>query len=186
MMGSCCTVRCPNTAHAWQLGWINVRQLDASSLKPGQTVTVAMPSQGLSQKSGLRIVPGWAAGVDTIYVGYRTKAGGDSWVGPAVASPPAGRVHIYTSAIANRLDPKFTVWKAALDTPGQAWELRQAGLVVRLRSSNSAAAALTVCRKAKGGVETRESCAAGVDADCNGRAGARDAACAKFRRTRQL
>ena len=65
----CCQDRCPNTPHAWQLGWISVRQLDGTSLKPGVPVTLAVASQALSSQSGLRIVPSWAAGVDPIFVG---------------------------------------------------------------------------------------------------------------------
>jgi hypothetical protein len=62
---------------------------------------------------------------------------------------------------------------------GQAWEYPEAGVVLRVTALRGDAAAVTVCRKA--GAETAASCAAGVDADCNGLAGARDPACAALR-----
>ena len=109
-MGYCCTPRCWNTPHAWQMGWITVQQLDGSSLAPGQTVTITMASQSASPNSGLRIVPTWAAGADPLFVGYRTKAKGDTWLADEVA----GRVSIYTSAISGTYDIQTTVWVAGL------------------------------------------------------------------------
>jgi hypothetical protein len=34
-MGYCCSDRCPNTPHAWQMGWLSVQQLD------GHTAAIA-------------------------------------------------------------------------------------------------------------------------------------------------
>ena len=174
LMGYCCTERCPNTPHAWQMGWISVQQLDGSSLKAGQTVTATLSSQAVSARSGMRIQPSWTAGVDPIFLGYRTKALGDAEL-PAEA---AGKVHLHTSAISNSYDAQVTIWKAALGSAGQAWEHSAAGLVVRLKALTSSSATVTVCRK--GGAESVATCAAGVDNDCNGLAGARDPACARL------
>lgn len=127
-MGFCCHLRCPNTPHAWQLGWTSLAQLDGASLAPGQTVvaTIAPQAQpgGASGSvgtgggvPGLRIVPGWAAGADPVYLGFRRAAGGDSSLDPGLAS----RVHIYTQPqLASAFDPQPTLWQAALagEDPG--------------------------------------------------------------------
>ena len=62
-----------------------------------------MPSQGASAFSGLRIVPSWAAGADPLFVGYRTRAGGDSGTGELIAGDEGarGRLHIYSAPISN-------------------------------------------------------------------------------------
>ncbi|PSC74160.1 hypothetical protein C2E20_2632 [Micractinium conductrix] len=178
-MGYCCQDRCPNTPHAWQLGWISVRQLDGASLKPGVPVTLTVASQALSSQSGLRIVPSWAAGVDPIFVGYRTKASGDAALEPQLA----GRLHLYTAGITNTYDPKLTSWKGSLSTAGTAWTHPTAGMVVRLKAAGGTAASVTLCRKA--GKETLASCLAGLDNDCNGLVGAKDPACAALVRRRR-
>ncbi|PSC71116.1 hypothetical protein C2E20_5435 [Micractinium conductrix] len=178
-MGYCCQDRCPNTPHAWQLGWISVRQLDGTSLKPGVPVTLAVASQALSSQSGLRIVPSWAAGVDPIFVGYRTKANGDAALEPQLA----GKLHLYTTGITNTYDPKVTSWKGSLSAAGSAWTHPTAGLVVRLKSAGRTAARVTLCRKA--GKETLASCQAGMDNDCNGLVGVKDPRCSVLLRRRK-
>ncbi len=153
-----------------------MQQLDGSSLKAGQTVSVRLASQSVSARSGLRIVPSWTSGVDPIFVGLRTRARGDAGLDPAMA----GKVHVYTSAISNTFDAQLSIWRAAL-ARGSSWEEPTAGLVVRFRSMEaSGAAVVSVCRR--GGAETAASCAAGTDNDCNGLAGARDPVCAKLRK----
>lgn len=175
-MGSCCAERCPNTPHAWQLGWLTVRQLDGASLRAGQTVTAALPTQAASDRTGLRILASWATGVEPVFLGFRTRSRGDAGLDRAVA----GRVLIHTSAINNTYDAQFTTLLAAMPV-GQAWEYPAAGLVVRFRAvaaaagSRSSTATVSVCRR--GGAETAATCAAGTDNDCNGLAGAKDPAC---------
>ncbi|KAL4440139.1 hypothetical protein ABPG75_003140 [Micractinium tetrahymenae] len=179
-MGYCCSDRCPNTPHAWQLGWLSVQQLDGAALLPGQTVTSTMASQGASAFSGIQILPSWAAGVDPIFVGYRTRTGGDAGTGQLIAGDDGapGRLHIYSAPISNTFDPKETNWVQVLDSAGQAWTSNATGLVVRLASAFRGSATVTVCRKA--GNETAASCTAGLDADCNGLAGAQEPACTRF------
>ena len=55
----CCQDRCPNTVHAWQLGWLKVRQLDATTLRAGRTVSLTLPSQSRSSLAGLRVLTSW-------------------------------------------------------------------------------------------------------------------------------
>ena len=179
MMGYCCSDRCPNTPHAWQLGWISVQQLDGTSLKPGQTVETILASNSASPRSGLRIVPSWAAGVDPLFLGYRTKVGGDAAAGADIAS----KLHVNSAGITNSFDPKETTWHAALGA-GQAWTHPTAGLVVRLKAAFPGSATVTICRKA--GAETLASCRAGADNDCNGLAGTADPVCVRLMRRAAL
>lgn len=90
-MGSCCFNRCFNTPHAFQLGWISAQQLTA--LAPGQSVSVQLPSQSVSAAgAGLRVVPSWAPGAQELWLGYRTKAGGDA----EIFDMYAGKLNAYT------------------------------------------------------------------------------------------
>ena len=93
-MGYCCTDRCPNTPHAWQLGWITAQQINGSAIKPGQTLTFSINSQAVSRQAGLRITG--LNGSDPLFVGYRTKAGGDAPAPVDIAgvSSTAGRLHL--------------------------------------------------------------------------------------------
>ncbi len=173
MMGYCCSDRCFNTPHAWQMGWISVQQLDGTSLKPGHTLTTNISSQSLSYRSGLRIVPDWAPGTAPVFLGFRTKAGGDSSF-----TDLARKLHIYSANITNSFDPQVTTWETELGTAGASWAHPTARLVVRLRSIAPGAATVSVCRKA--GAETLASCRAGLDNNCNGLVGERDPACARL------
>jgi hypothetical protein len=163
------------------MGWLSVQQLDGTSLKAGQTVRATLLSQAVASSAGLRIVPSWVAGVDPVFVGFRTKRGGDA----GLETQDSGKVHVHTAAIANTFDAKLTVWRAGL-VAGQAWSDATTGLVVRVTSisTSTSSAAVTVCRK--GGAETSASCQAGLDNDCNGLVGAKDPACAKLLLKRPL
>ncbi|KAL4439956.1 hypothetical protein ABPG75_002957 [Micractinium tetrahymenae] len=173
-MGYCCNDRCPNAPQMWQLGWLTVQQYDASSLAPGQTVQVTLPSQSTSN-SGLRIdVSGWAPGVDPIFVSYRTRAAGDL----QLADDVAGRVLVHQAPIANSFDAQKTVWRAAL-LAGGAWAQAAAGITVRVASLGSSGAAVSICRQG-GAAETAASCQAGVDWDCDGLVGAASPSCSAF------
>ncbi|PSC69234.1 hypothetical protein C2E20_7279 [Micractinium conductrix] len=186
IMGYCCADRCPNTAQAWQLGWSSVQHLDAASLAPGKpcactagtvghsskAVHAWLASQGASAANGVRVDPsGWARGVDPMFLGFRTRAGGDAALLPKLA----GKVHVNTAGIAHTFDPRPTLWRAALAAVGDAWEYAPAQLVVRLTGFSNGGADVTICRKI-GTAETQSSCLAGLDADCNGLVGAAEPA----------
>lgn len=95
-----------------------MQQLDGSRLSPGQTVTARLPSQSVTATgAGLRIVPDWVprwndtqAGTAPLFVGYRTKQGGDA----QLFDMYAGKANVYTSAIANARDPAGSVLEASL------------------------------------------------------------------------
>ncbi|PSC77062.1 hypothetical protein C2E20_0521 [Micractinium conductrix] len=185
-MAYCCAYRCFNTPHAWQLGWISVQQVDGASLAPGQTVTATLASQSVGRaqggglRRGVRIVPTWAPAVDPLFLGYRTRHGGDA----TLPDGAANKLSVYTAAIKGADDARMTTWEGAL-AAGESWTHPTAGLVVRFRSVvNGTTAVVSVCRK--GGVETLQSCQANRDMDCNGLAGVNDRACAAiFKRRRK-
>lgn len=95
-----------------------MQQLDGSRLKAGQTVTARLPSQSVTATgAGLRIVPDWVprwndpqAGTAPLFVGFRTKQGGDAQLFDLYA----GKANVYTSAIANGRDPAGSVLEASL------------------------------------------------------------------------
>ena len=64
-------------------------------------------------------------------------------------------------------------------TAGQNYSHAGSGLVVRVVSTSPAdgSAVVHVCRKNPGGVETRDSCLAGLDGNCDWRVGVGDPTC---------
>ncbi len=115
-MGWCCARRCPNTPHAWQAGWLSVRFLNSSTLRPGQTVVANLDSQSSTGgRAGLRIVPDWARGVESIFAGLRTKQGGDS----KLSDKYVDKVSVYLTNISHRLDTHMTLWNATLSRKPQ-------------------------------------------------------------------
>jgi hypothetical protein len=112
MMGYCCEFRCLNTPHAWQMGWVNLRQFDGNSLPPGTTYTTTIAAQALTStvQPGIRIVPTWAPSLDPIYVGFRVRTRADNVMPLSMSN----RVLVYTSKIANRYDSQFTHLRTTL------------------------------------------------------------------------
>ena len=70
-------------------------------------------------RSGVRINPTWAPGVVPLFVGYRTRAGGDLGVGDGVA----GKVLLYSAATAGSYDTQETALLATLsgERGGHQW-----------------------------------------------------------------
>ena len=114
LLGGCCSPRCPNIVHTWQAGWASVQQLDGTSLAPGQTVNASIAAASavtsLAVAAGLRVAPSWVPDAEAVFVGYRTRTGGDAelWEGAAQ------RVHIYTSLADGTNGPQVTTWRASL------------------------------------------------------------------------
>lgn len=40
VMGACCGVRCHNTPHRWQMGWLELAEVTGSDLEAGTTITL--------------------------------------------------------------------------------------------------------------------------------------------------
>ncbi|KAI7842874.1 hypothetical protein COHA_003491 [Chlorella ohadii] len=144
-MGSCCFNRCFNTPHAFQLGWISAQQ--RAALAPGQSVSLQLPSQSVSAAgSALRVVPTWAPGVPDLWLGYRTKAGGDAELFDAFA----GKLSAYTLQPATDFShPQASLLLATLPA-GKGWAWQPAGLSVCMHSATSQYALVTLCRPAAG------------------------------------
>lgn len=70
-MGRCCSDRCYNAPHAWQLGWLTPQTLDERSLKPGQARTITFFSQTRSKASSLLINATWAPKTVPLFISYR-------------------------------------------------------------------------------------------------------------------
>ncbi len=70
--------RCFNTPHTWQQGWLSPQEVPASRLSTsGARVTLTVPVQHSSDKSGVRLVASWAplpADADTRYTHLRENA----------------------------------------------------------------------------------------------------------------
>ncbi|KAL4858282.1 Autolysin [Chlorella vulgaris] len=177
-MGYCCTDRCFNLPKAFQMGWVKPQQLEGSNLAPGQTVRVALASQTVSDRSGLRIVASWAKDVPAAYVGYRTAVGMDANL---ALTGLADKVHVYTSHSNDTSDSRPSVYEG-MYLAGQHWSQAVSGVVVRVvsipaTSAATSSAVVTVCRKV---AESAASCAAGRDNNCNGKVGVADPACVKL------
>lgn len=73
-----CDTRCFNAPHMWQGGWLKVWELSGAGLQAGQTWNGTLWTQAASNKdyrSGLRIRPTWAPGVDPVFLSFRSAVG---------------------------------------------------------------------------------------------------------------
>ena len=75
-MGACCEDRCPNAAHAWQMGWSRADQLNRTNLRPGMTYNATLFSQATVVQSSIRVVPNWVSGYAPLFIGFRTRTAG--------------------------------------------------------------------------------------------------------------
>jgi hypothetical protein len=174
-------------AHGWQLGWYKLQQFNPEHLKPGTTVAVKLsPGAALAKAplvEGVRLNITWSKLVpEPLFIGYRAKiaATPDMLLDPAYLN----RVHIYSANIQNSMDPVLTTYKASLaytagcsakSSPPCFWSV--ADVVIRVTANNATQATVNICRKVTGGKETRATCMAKVDGDCNGKVGPNDKAC---------
>ncbi|GFR48548.1 hypothetical protein Agub_g10447 [Astrephomene gubernaculifera] len=183
-MGFCCTSRCFNAPHMWQVGWDSPAQtLDSSSLRPGQTVGLNLKYQrrttppATSSGSFMRINAAWAAAGDgaesgisppSIWVGYRQSA--DSYdILPADLN---SNVSIYWYPGASPLDATVSVRLASL-APGGTWRssspLNLSVLwTARVSVKTSVRADLKVCRFTDTVENVADTCWDGLDNDCDG------------------
>ncbi|KAL4859446.1 Autolysin [Chlorella vulgaris] len=177
-MGYCCANRCYNTPHAWQQGWLSMQVLDGGLLTAAATVTATFAAQTVARSSGLKVkISSWAA-ADNIYLGYRLAEGGDA----ALSSIYSNKVNVYTfPGVGTGSDSEsLSFWLGAFGA-GQSFSHAKApGLVFKCLTLSGGQATVTVCRKSASGVETLQTCAAGLDGDCDGLKGVADPDCASF------
>ena len=67
-------------------------------------------AQGGGLRRGVRIVPTWAPAVDPLFLGYRTRHGGDA----TLPDGAANKLSVYTAAIKGADDARMTTWEGAL------------------------------------------------------------------------
>ncbi|KAL4459157.1 hypothetical protein ABPG75_014022 [Micractinium tetrahymenae] len=91
-VGQCCTPRCYNLPHAFQLGWAAPQLLDGTSLLAGQSRAVTFAAHSCSRFSGLVVNATWAAGAPALYVSYRLAERGDRGLLPDFV----GKVSVHT------------------------------------------------------------------------------------------
>ncbi|KAL4425743.1 hypothetical protein ABPG75_009759 [Micractinium tetrahymenae] len=178
-MGYCCSDRCYNTAHSWQLGWLAPQVLDSSSLGPGDTRSVTFAAQSRSKYSGMQIdATTWLGGQNTtLYVSLRLPESGDS----ALGLPYTGHVNVHNFTSRDNFTPRLSYLLGTLGE-GEGMAEDVSGLVISVTdiSPQAGTATVVVCRKAPGGLETAATCQAGKDGDCDGLAGAADPDCSAF------
>ncbi|EFN52722.1 hypothetical protein CHLNCDRAFT_54132 [Chlorella variabilis] len=129
----------------------------------------------LTGPRGVRIVANWTTGVDPIFAGFRARTGGDA----GMDRQRSNRLNIYQAPISHTFDAQPTQWRAALSL-NELWEQPAAGVVIRHKRTATGALVASVCRRTPAGRETRTSCRAGKDNDCNGLVGVADPACARL------
>lgn len=85
-MGFCCTDRCWNTPHAWQMGWLSIRNLGAANLVVNRTYQYYIYTQSsYSSNSAIRVdVPAWMPAEEPIFLGYRQARTADANVSRAL------------------------------------------------------------------------------------------------------
>lgn len=86
-MGYCCQDRCWNAPHAWQAGWLTAAEFDGANLAPGQTARLRLAPQSVYGNTGnatARFVPTWAPAAMPMFLSYRTAAGVDAHMNPAL------------------------------------------------------------------------------------------------------
>lgn len=81
-MGYCCSKRCYNAPHNWQMGWSNgLLTLDSSNLIVGRPQVLTLQSQAISSQGFIAVVADWMQGgnspnqssTHTYFLSYRPK-----------------------------------------------------------------------------------------------------------------
>lgn len=175
--GYCCSNRCFNMAHAWQLGWVAPQLLNGTTLAPGQTRNISTKALTRTSNSGLKIDITWVQGQASLFLGYRLAEGPDGGLDTAFA----GKVGVHSYAGTSNHSPDFSYLLGQMG-PGESMTHSTSGLVLKVWSTNAATgtASLWVCRKSASGQETLATCDAGYDGDCDGLSGAADPDCTPF------
>jgi hypothetical protein len=91
----------------------------------------------------------------------------------------AGKLSVHSFAGAGNHSPEISILLSILGN-GRSWEHSASGLVFRNMGAAAGTATVKVCRKDTSGRETRATCLAGLDGDCDGKVGAADADCQPF------
>jgi hypothetical protein len=74
-MGECCTVRCFNAPHSYQLGWHNpIALLHRENFPSGDWVDIRIPASIISSDNFVRVRPDWApyGAANNLFISYRS------------------------------------------------------------------------------------------------------------------
>lgn len=110
-MGYCCSNRCLNAPHAWQVGWAQHVLVNGTNLAPGNTVSITIAAQGTANRTGVRIHPTWTS-LDPLTLSFRIRNPSTGDV--SLPDEVNARVQIHTSAIMNSWDSQPTLWRTSL------------------------------------------------------------------------
>lgn len=174
-MGYCCSDRCMNTPHAWQLGWLEPQLINDALLAPAQTRSVTLAAQGRTRLSGLRIEATWVQGQPPLFLGYRLAEGPDL----TLANTFTNRISLYTFSGLGNHSPEFSYFLGSAAV-GENLTHAPTGLVFRVRAAGNGAARVDVCRRNPNGTENNATCLGGLDGDCDGLIGRQDPDCRLF------
>lgn len=138
-VGQCCTSRCYNLPHAFQLGWAAPQLLDGASLPAGKSRTVSFAAHSRSRFSGLLVNATWAQGAPSLYVSYRLAERGDRSLLPDYI----GKVSVHTWPGRQAQDADKTLLVKALPR-GAALTHAASGLTIKVAALDRAAGIATV------------------------------------------
>eukprot|EP00928_Gymnodinium_smaydae_P043063 TRINITY_DN28938_c0_g2_i2.p1 TRINITY_DN28938_c0_g2~~TRINITY_DN28938_c0_g2_i2.p1 ORF type:complete len:646 (+),score=79.93 TRINITY_DN28938_c0_g2_i2:129-2066(+) len=81
-MGYCCSVRCYNAPHSWELGWMQPSlELDSSTLSNGQTMDgVTLKSMSLHSDGAITITTDWAPVTQVFWLQLKTAHSYDKYM----------------------------------------------------------------------------------------------------------
>eukprot|EP00877_Chromochloris_zofingiensis_P010829 jgi/Chrzof1/59/Cz01g02040.t1 len=174
-MGFCCDLRCYNTPHSYQLGWVSpLDTLSVGSFGAGRWQRYTVPAHVTSPKNFIRINPDWvdSAAAYHMFISYRKKIGYDTGLNADTGF--GNRVIVYSS-LASDAQP-YTSFEKSLTASDPFWKEARLGsnLVVAVTDFLDNAAVVWVCRPSED-VET--TCSDGYDNDCDGYIDSKDSDC---------
>lgn len=168
VMGGCCSLRCFNAPHAWQLGWASpLAELKAESLPPNIFQRYAVPAQNVQPQNMIVVTPDWSPAFQTAYnaffLQYRVKNG---TYDTQVSDKNIDGLTLHTFDGRDQREARTTRFETTLKV-GTEYRDKDFGsnLVVRLYSTIRSYATIGVCRWTE---QTEDSCDDGQDNDCDG------------------
>ncbi|GAX76122.1 hypothetical protein CEUSTIGMA_g3565.t1 [Chlamydomonas eustigma] len=176
-MGGCCSIRCFNAPHNWQLGWGGpIATLRSQNFRSGSWITFNLPAQNTAFDNMIMVQPDWnpfynnGTATYTWYISYRVNSGKYD---QQIPGEYTFVTNIYWWDGQYQLMPIMTNWMAGV-YDGQIFTNMTDMFSVRQVSGGSLGAVVQLCRMSQ--VQER-SCDDGLDNDCNGLIDSEDPAC---------
>ncbi|GAX74872.1 hypothetical protein CEUSTIGMA_g2318.t1 [Chlamydomonas eustigma] len=175
-MGGCCSIRCFNAPHNWQLGWGGpLATLSSQNFTTGSWITFNLPAQNTAHNNMIMVQPDWNPSYNygttySWYISYRVNSGKYD---QQIPGDYTFVTNIYWWDGQYQLMPIMTNWMAGVYN-GQIFTNMTDMFSVRQVSGGSLGAVVQLCRMSQ--VQER-SCNDGLDNDCNGLIDSEDPAC---------